>query len=73
MVAVRYHSFYPWHTGNSYAELECERDKTYKEWVRSFNRFDLYTKRHESFELASVKDYYQPIIDKYLGTGPIYW
>ncbi len=73
MVAVRYHSFYPWHNGNSYAELECEKDKTYKEWVKSFNRFDLYTKRHESFELASVKDYYQPIIEKYLGTGPINW
>ena len=73
MVAVRYHSFYPWHTGNSYAELECEKDKTYKEWVKSFNRFDLYTKRHESFDLASMKDYYQPIIEKYLGTGLIYW
>ena len=73
MVAVRYHSFYPWHNGNSYAELECEKDKTYKEWVKSFNRFDLYTKRHESFDLASLKDYYQPIIEKYLGSGPIYW
>jgi inositol oxygenase len=38
-----------------------------------FYRFDLYTKRHESFELASVKDYYQPIIEKYLGSGPIFW
>lgn len=73
MVCVRYHSFYPWHTGNSYAQLECEKDKTYKEWVRSFNRFDLYTKRHETFELADMKAYYQPIIEKYLGTAPVKW
>lgn len=73
MVCVRYHSFYPWHTGNSYTELECEKDKTYKEWVRSFNRFDLYTKRHEMFNLADMKSYYQPIIEKYLGKEPIYW
>jgi hypothetical protein len=31
------------------------------------------TKRHEVFELASVKDYSQPIIEKYLGEGVIYW
>ncbi|MCW3125421.1 MAG: hypothetical protein JWO03_1079, partial [Bacteroidetes bacterium] len=73
MVDVRYHSFYPWHTGNSYAALECEKDKTYKQWIKSFNRFDLYTKREESFELADMKEYYQPIIEKYLGTEPIYW
>lgn len=73
MVSVRYHSFYPWHTGNSYAELEGPRDAQYKEWIRSFNRFDLYTKRPESFDLESMKGYYQPIIEKYLGTEPLYW
>ncbi|MBS1618019.1 MAG: Myo-inositol oxygenase [Bacteroidetes bacterium] len=73
MVSVRYHSFYPWHTGNSYEELLCEKDKQYKEWIKSFNRFDLYTKRPESFDLESLKRYYQPIIEKYLGTEPLYW
>lgn len=73
MVAIRYHSFYPWHTGNSYAELESARDRQYKQWVRRFNRFDLYTKRNEVFDLNEMRHYYQPLIEKFLGTEPIYW
>ncbi len=73
MVVIRYHSFYPWHTGNSYAEFEQEKDKQYKQWVRHFNRFDLYTKREESFDLNEIKSYYQPIIEKYLGTKHLSW
>jgi len=73
MVAIRYHSFYPWHTGGSYSELENAKDKQYKQWVKAFNRFDLYTKRPEVFDLDGMKEYYQPVIEKYLGKEPIYW
>lgn len=73
MVDIRYHSFYPWHTGNSYAALESPRDEQYKEGVRKFNQYDLYTKRHQTFDLEEMKAYYQPIIEKYLGKRPIYW
>ena len=73
LVCIRYHSFYPWHTGNSYSEFETEKDKQYKHWVKAFNRFDLYTKRNEVFDLDEMKSYYQPVIEKYLGKGPIYW
>ena len=73
MVDIRYHSFYPWHESGSYSFLESEKDKTYKAWVKKFNQYDLYTKRHEEFDLDTMKAYYQPIIEKYLGKGPIYW
>lgn len=73
MVMVRYHSFYPWHTGNSYSQLESEKDAQYKEWVRDFNQYDLYTKSLKTFDMDEIKAYYMPIIEKYLGKGPVYF
>ena len=73
MVMIRYHSFYPWHTGGSYSALSNERDKEYLKWIRDFNQYDLYTKSERTFELEEVKEHYAPIASKYLGDGPIYW
>lgn len=73
MVMIRYHSFYPWHTGGSYTRLMNEKDKQYKEWVKDFNQYDLYTKRPETYNLEELKAYYLPIIKKYLGEGPVYF
>lgn len=73
MVSIRYHSFYPWHSGNSYGELSNKKDEIYKQWVKHFNQFDLYTKRPVTYDLAEMKDHYMPIVEKYLGTEPIRW
>ena len=73
MVMIRYHSFYPWHTGGSYTKLLSREDDQYLEWIRDFNQYDLYTKSNRVYELGEVKDYYAPIAEKYLGTEPILW
>ncbi|SFW73472.1 inositol oxygenase [Sinomicrobium oceani] len=73
MVMIRYHSFYPWHSGGSYTELLDENDRKYKEWVKDFNQYDLYTKSNTIYDLEDIKDYYLPIAEKYLGKGPVYW
>lgn len=73
MVMIRYHSFYPWHTAGSYKELLCEKDRKYIDWIRDFNQYDLYTKSNRIYDLEEVKEYYLPIAEKYLGSGPIYW
>jgi len=33
----------------------------------------LYTKSQKIYDLEEVGDYYQPIAEKYLGSGMIYW
>jgi inositol oxygenase len=71
MVMIRYHSFYPWHTGRSYDMFESERDAKYREWILDFNRYDLYTKSQAIYDLDQMKAYYIPIAEKYLGLGPI--
>ncbi len=73
MVMIRYHSFYPWHTGGAYTELLNKQDEAYLKIIRDFNQYDLYTKSQQVYDLEEVLDYYQPIAEKYLGTGAIYW
>jgi len=73
MIMIRYHSFYPWHTGNSYQHITNAKDDQYKEWIKDFNKYDLYTKSQKVYELDEVMDYYRPIAEKYLGKGPIYF
>lgn len=73
MVMIRYHSFYPWHNGGSYSQFETAKDLQYKEWILDFNQYDLYTKSQKVYDLEDVKDYYLPIAEKYLGSGPILW
>ncbi len=73
MVMVRYHSFYPWHKGGSYRQLMKENDYQYLDWVKDFNQYDLYTKSPKVYDINWVKDYYQPIIEKYLGKEPVYF
>lgn len=71
MAMIRYHSFYPWHTGGSYEMFQCEKDTKYREWILDFNRYDLYTKSQATYDLEDIKAYYSPIVEKYLGPGPI--
>ena len=73
MVMIRYHSFYPWHTGRSYRELLSPQDQQYLTWISDFNQYDLYTKSSKTYDLEEIKSYYDPIAKKYLGEGPIYW
>lgn len=73
MVMIRYHSFYPWHTGNSYSQLTGETDELYKQWILDFNQYDLYSKSKVIYDLDDIKEYYAPIAEKYLGTEDIYF
>merc|ERR1712232_1260559 len=42
---IRFHSFYPWHDKRAYAHLECPEDLETLNWVKEFNKFDLYKRR----------------------------
>jgi len=64
--AVRYHSFYPWHSGGDYSHLTSAEDKDALDWVTKFNRYDLYTKSTKIPDVKALKPYYQGLVDKYL-------
>ena len=73
MAMIRYHSFYPWHSGGSYRQFMTAKDEQYMEWIRDFNKYDLYTKSPVVPVYEDLKSYYMPIAEKYLGKGPINW
>ncbi|XP_069085543.1 inositol oxygenase isoform X1 [Pleurodeles waltl] len=62
---IRFHSFYPWHTGGDYMHLCNKKDLRMLPWVREFNKFDLYTKTEDLPDVESLRPYYQSLIDKY--------
>jgi inositol oxygenase len=63
---IRFHSFYPWHTGNSYLHLEDETDLAMKKDILDFNQYDLYSKEDTDFVLTDeIKKYYDNLLDKY--------
>ncbi|XP_038056133.1 inositol oxygenase-like [Patiria miniata] len=69
---IRYHSFYPWHTGGDYMHLCNNKDMEMLKWVREFNQFDLYSKSDGLPDLDALRPYYQALIDKYI-PGTLKW
>lgn len=69
---IRYHSFYPWHSGGDYMHLCSERDLQMLPWIRKFNEFDLYTKSDSVPDVEKLTEYYQTLIDKYI-PGIVQW
>jgi len=66
LAMIRYHSFYPWHTGGDYEHLTTEKDKEMMKWVNEFNKYDLYTKSTVTPDVEALKPYYQGLIDKFV-------
>ncbi|VVC31994.1 Inositol oxygenase [Cinara cedri] len=69
---IRFHSFYPWHSGGDYDFLCTKEDLEMKKWVLEFNKFDLYTKGGTIPDIEELKPYYQSLIDKYI-PGLVKW
>ncbi|KAF6268854.1 myo-inositol oxygenase [Rhinolophus ferrumequinum] len=69
---IRFHSFYPWHTGGDYRQLCGEQDLAMLPWVQEFNKFDLYTKCPDLPDVDKLRPYYQGLIDKYC-PGVLSW
>lgn len=63
---IRFHSFYPWHTGGDYQHLCNQKDMDMLPWIREFNKFDLYTKSDEYPKVEELITYYQSLCDKYI-------
>jgi len=65
---IRFHSFYPLHSGGDYQFLLDDHDKQMLTWVKLFQKYDLYTKSDDEADLPDIealKPYYQQLIDKY--------
>eukprot|EP00088_Acartia_fossae_P021421 TRINITY_DN2287_c0_g1_i5.p1 TRINITY_DN2287_c0_g1~~TRINITY_DN2287_c0_g1_i5.p1 ORF type:complete len:304 (+),score=69.80 TRINITY_DN2287_c0_g1_i5:25-912(+) len=66
MYAIRFHSFFPWHTGGDYNYFMNDEDTDLMKWVMRLSQYDLYTKSTNIPDIEALKPYYQSLIDKYL-------
>jgi len=66
LYVIRYHSFYAQHRENAYSHLMNEKDEKMFEWVKLFNRYDLYSKSPDSIDEVALMPYYNELIAKYL-------
>jgi inositol oxygenase len=74
LAMVRYHSAYPWHDKGEYTRFMKAGDDVLMTAVKKFNVFDLYTKDEgKGVDVDKVWPYYQGLIEKYLGAGPLRW
>jgi len=72
MYILRFHSFYPLHHEGAYMQFMTSVDEEMLKWIKTFNRFDLYSKSHEIPNLQELKAYYSGLVDKYI-PGVLYW
>lgn len=62
---IRYHSFHPFHYWGDYMYLASEYDLKQLPLLKSFAKYDLYTKRSEKPNRAELESYYRELVDKY--------
>ncbi|CUM65914.1 uncharacterized protein PRCAT00003566001 [Priceomyces carsonii] len=65
LAIIRYHSFYPWHQEGAYKYLMNEHDEQMLKVVKEFNKYDLYSKSDQQYNIESLKSYYIGLIDEY--------
>ncbi|CEM10727.1 unnamed protein product [Vitrella brassicaformis CCMP3155] len=66
---VRFHSFYPWHSGGAYMEFEDDLDRQMLPWIKKFQELDLYSKDGAESALPDIeklnKEYYDQLIGEF--------
>lgn len=69
---IRFHSFYPWHTGGDYREFMKDSDNIILNDIIDFNQFDLYSKEDDCNITDEIKSFYDNLLDKYF-FGELNW
>ncbi|RCN40783.1 hypothetical protein ANCCAN_13273 [Ancylostoma caninum] len=72
LYAIRFHSFYPYHSHGAYKQFANDKDKQLLDAVLMMNACDLYSKNDEKPDIEQLKPYYQSLIDKYI-PGDVAW
>uniref|UniRef100_A0A8R1DKV9 Inositol oxygenase n=1 Tax=Caenorhabditis japonica TaxID=281687 RepID=A0A8R1DKV9_CAEJA len=72
LYAIRFHSFYPYHSHNDYLQFQNDKDIQMRPAILMLNDCDLYSKNDETPDIDILKPYYQSLIDKFI-PGDVAW
>ncbi len=70
---VRFHSLYSYHLHGEYRQFQSEKDKRLFHWLKTFNKYDLYSKTDELVDIDAIRTYYQTLIKKYFTNDVFYY
>jgi len=72
LFAIRFHSFYPYHTHREYLQFESEEDRRRLPAILQLNDCDLYSKVDSQPDIEALRHYYQRLVDEYI-PGEVHW
>ena len=69
---ARFHSLYAYHDKQEYFRFQSEKDKSFFKTLKLFNKYDLYSKSDEIFDVEKLKPYYMKLFRKYFKNEYLY-
>ena len=69
---ARFHSLYAYHDTLLHFIFQSDKDKKMFDWLKKFNKYDLYSKCDDIFDIASLISYYINLINKYFTNNFLY-
>ena len=69
---ARWHSLYAYHDQQEYFHFQSEKDKKFYPHLKLFNKYDLYSKCDDIYDIEHLKFYYFSIIKKYFKNSYLY-
>ena len=62
---IRFHSLYVYHDKQEYMRFQNDKDKKYFKYLKLFNKYDLYSKSDQIYDIQQLKPYYLDLISQY--------
>ena len=69
---IRFHSLYAHHTKNSYKHFLSDKDKKNLKWLKLFNKYDLYSKSDQQYDINEMTIYYKKLIKKFFNNSTLF-
>ena len=69
---ARWHSLYAYHDQQEYFHFQSEKDKKLYPQLKLFNKYDLYSKCDDIYDIEQLKPYYLSLIKKYFNNSYLY-
>ncbi len=69
---IRYHSFYAAHDAGAYGYLLNDRDRERIGWLRTFSRYDLYSKTDARPDVSALRPRYEALVARFV-PGELRW
>jgi inositol oxygenase len=72
LYVARFHSLYAYHDKQEYRHFQSSKDKEMFETLKLFNKYDLYSKTDDIYDVEQLKPYYMGLIRQFFTNDYLY-